>query len=88
MSSRKKQKGHLRESLNTMGKVLTEAVIILLILGSGWLIHSTAKALFREAPLCIDRTETIITIHGDSGVPRPSSKVDIRTIQERCKESR
>jgi hypothetical protein len=87
VSSGKTPKGHLKHTKEVLVKVLTESAVILLILGCGWMVHTFAKWLFTEATPCHDRTEITITIHGDSGAPRPGS-IDMKAIEERCKESK
>ena len=86
MSNRKLK--HLKTK-ETLEKVLSESIVILAILGSAWVIHSAAKWLFIDAKGCEENIEIVITIHGVSGVPRPGSeKVDIKTVEKRCKESK
>lgn len=84
--SKRRIKEHLEQTKEILVGVLTKSLIVVVILGSSFLIHFTAEWLFKE-PTCIEHVETIVTIQGVTGASRPGS-IEFRTIEDRCKESR
>jgi hypothetical protein len=61
--------------------VLTHMVIMLLIVGSSWLVNK-AVGLHGE-PHCIERSELTISVKGAPGTP--DSAFELHQVIERCK---
>ncbi len=82
MPRSRKQKGYLGE-FKLAFQILTGTVLILLTLGSSWIIGYAQRAL---GPTCSEKMEIVISVEGEPGTP--AYKVTTKIVVERCKESR